>query len=156
VSFIFYFLKKELIFLKLNFMRKLFLFSAVLLGFLIVFQSCSKQSPAIAVAPISTNVINATIAPNGSYQLPIENSGTVSISRQASHFQVSQADVDKSGFVVYKYTPVTDYTGTDEVVLSNTRTSIVTGSGCPGNHTSNTESTVTSTSYITVKINVAN
>lgn len=138
-------------------MRKLFLFPAILLGFLVVFQSCSKQSPSDAVAPISTNVINATIAPNGSYQLPMQNAGSVSISRQASHFQVSQADVDsKSGFIVYKYVPVTDYTGTDEVVLSNTKTSIVTGSGCPSNHTSNPESTATSTSYITVKINIAN
>ncbi|MEP6952044.1 MAG: hypothetical protein ABI863_22330 [Ginsengibacter sp.] len=138
-------------------MRKLFLFPAVLLGFLAVFQSCSKQSPADAVAPISTNVINATIAPNGSYQLPIENSGNVTISMQASHFQVSQANLDsKSGFVVYKYVPVIDYTGNDEVVLSNTKTSIITGSGCPNNHTSNSESTATSTSYITVKINIAN
>ena len=138
-------------------MRKLFLLPAVLLGFLVVFQSCSKQSPSNAVAPINTNVINVNIAPNGSYQLPIQNPGNVSISRQASHYQVSQADVDsKSGVMVYKYIPVADYMGTDEVVLSNTKTSIITGSGCPNNHTSNSESTATSTSYITVKINIAN
>jgi hypothetical protein len=138
-------------------MRKLFLFPAVLLGFLVVFQSCSKQSPSNVVAPINTNVVNATIAPNGSYQLPIQNSGNVSISRQASHYQVSQAELDnKSGFVVYKYIPVADYIGTDEVVLSNTKISVITGSGCSNNHTSNSESAVTSTSYITVKINVTN
>ena len=56
-------------------MRKLFLFPAVLLGILVVFQSCSKQSSNQIVAPMRTNIINATIAPNGSYQLPIENSG---------------------------------------------------------------------------------
>jgi hypothetical protein len=138
-------------------MRKLFLFPAVLLGFLVVFQSCSKQSPSNVVAPINTNVVNATIAPNGSYQLPIQNSGNVSISRQASHYQVSQAELDNtSGFVVYKYIPVADYIGTDEVVLSNTKISVITGSGCSNNHTSNSESAVTSTSYITVKINVTN
>lgn len=138
-------------------MRKLFLLSVVLPGFLVVFQSCSKQSPANAVAPINTNVINATIAPNGSYQLPIPNSGNVSISRQASHYLVSQAGLDsKSGVMVYKYIPVADYVGADEVVLSNTKTSIITGSGCSSNHSSNSESTATSTSFITVKINIAN
>lgn len=139
-------------------MRKLLLFPAVLLGNLIVFQSCSKQSVTEAVAPMTTNVINATIALNGSYQLPINNSGSVTISRQASHFQLSQTEADsKSGFTVYKYIPAQDYAGTDEVVLSNTKTIIASaGSGCSNNHTSNSDNTTTSTSYITVKINITN
>ena len=108
-------------------MRKLFLFPAVLLGILVVFQSCSKQSTNQIVAPMRTNIVNATIAPNGSYQLRIENSGNVSISMQASHFQVSQTEPDsKSGVIVYKYIPAADYRGTDEVVLSNTKTIITT------------------------------
>jgi hypothetical protein len=159
VSFIFSFLKKVLIFLKLIYMRKLFLSPAVLLGILVVFQSCSKQSIRETVAPINTNTITATIAPNGSYRLPIDNSGSVSsvsISMQASHFQVSQTELDsKSGFTVYKYIPAVDYRGTDAVVLSNTKISVVTGSGCPNNHTSTSETTTSTTSYITVKINVA-
>src|SRR5450755_3662385 len=106
-------------------MRKLFLFPAVLLGVMVVFQSCSKQSVRETVAPMTTNVIKATILPNGSYQLPIDNSGNISISMQASHFQVSQTELDsKSGFTVYKYVPAADYRGTDEVVLSNTKTII--------------------------------
>jgi hypothetical protein len=139
-------------------MRKLFLHPAVLLCVLIVFQSCSKQYATETVAPASTSVVNATVAPNGSYQLPIDNSGivTISISRQASHFQVSQTELDsRTGFIVYKYVPAVDYRGTDEVLLSTTKTSVVTGSGCI-NHGSNSESTVTSTSYTTIKLNITN
>jgi hypothetical protein len=143
--------------LKVIYMRKLFLFPAVLMGILVVFQSCSKQSSNNTVAPMRTNIINATIAPNGSYQLSVDNSGTVSISKQASHFQVSQIEPDsKSGLIVYKYIPAVDYRGIDEVVLSNTKTFITGSSGCPGNHTSNSDNTTSSTSYTTVKINITN
>ena len=113
-------------------MRKLFLFPAFLLGILVVFQSCSKQSASEAIAPVNPNIVNATVALNGSYQLPVENSGIISISKQASHFQVSQTGTDsKTGALVYKYVPAVDYTGSDEVVLSNTKTSLVTGKRLP-------------------------
>jgi hypothetical protein len=137
-------------------MRKLFLLTAILLVILVVFQSCSKQSSNATVAPMRTDIVNATIAPNGSYQLRIENSGNVAISMQASHFRVSQIEPDsKSGVTVYKYIPAADYRGTDQVVLSNTKTIITTGgSGCSNNHTSNTDITTSSTSYTTVKINI--
>ena len=139
-------------------MRKLFLFPAVFLGILVVFQSCSKQSSNNIVAPIRTNVITATIAPNGTYQLPIDNSVIVSISKQASHFQVSRTELDsKSGLMVYKYIPAADYRGTDEVVLSNTTTFKATGSGsCNNNHNNNSDNTTSSTSYTTVKLNITN
>ena len=139
-------------------MRKLFLFPAVFLGILVVFQSCSKQSSNNIVAPIRTNVINATIAPNGTYQLSLDNSVTVSVSKQASHFQVSRTELDsKSGFMVYKYIPAADYRGTDEVVLSNATTFKATGTGsCPNNHNSNSDNTTSSTSYTTVKLNITN
>ena len=138
-------------------MRKLFSLPAFLLGILVVFQSCSKQSPSEAIAPINPNIVNATIALNGSYQLPINNAGDVSISKQASHFQVSKTELDsKSGLIVYKYVPAVDYRGTDEVVISNIKTSLITGSGgCSNNHISNSENTTTSTTtYTTVKINI--
>lgn len=138
-------------------MRKLFLFPAVLPGILVLFQSCSKQSVSSAVAPMTTTVINATIAPNGSYQMPIDNSGDISISMQASHFQVSQTELDsKSGMIVYKYVPAADYRGTDAVVISNTKTIISEASGCPNNRTTDSNNATTSTSYITVKINITN
>jgi hypothetical protein len=137
-------------------MRKLSLFPASLIVGLVLFQSCSKQSNNQIVAPMHTNIVNATIAPNGTYQLGIENSGNVSISMQASHFKLSQTELDgKSGVMVYKYVPAADYRGTDEVVLSNTKTIVTTGSsGCSGNHTSNSNNITSSTSYTTVKINI--
>jgi hypothetical protein len=136
-------------------MKKVLLLPVVLTGVFLASQSCSKQSSDNTVAPMRTNVVNATIAPNGSYQLNL-NSANVSISRQASHFKVSQTEPDsKSGSIVYKYIPAADYRGTDEVVLSNTKTIITTGSsGCPGNHTNNSDNTTSSTSYTTVKINI--
>ena len=139
-------------------MRKLFLLPTFLLGILVVFQSCSKQSPSEAIAPTNPNIVNATIALNGNYQLPINNAGDVSISKQASHFQVSKTEVDsKSGLIVYKYVPAVDYRGTDEVVLSNIKTSPITGSGCSNHHISNSENTTTATTtYTTVKINITN
>jgi len=137
-------------------MRKLFLFPAVLTGFLVTFQSCSKQSSNNTVAPMRTNIVNATIAPNGSYQLNFENAGNISISRQASHFKVSQTEPDsKNASIMYKYVPAVDYRGTDEVVLSNTKTVRTTGrTECSSNHTSNSGNTTSSTSYTTVKINI--
>lgn len=139
-------------------MRKLFLLQGFLLGILVVFQSCSKPSPSEAIAPTNSNIVNATIGLNGSYQLPINNAGDVSISKQASHFQVSKTEPDsKSGLIVYKYVPAVDYRGIDEVVLSNTKTRLITGSGCSNNHTSNSQNTTTSTTtYTTVKINITN
>jgi len=138
-------------------MKKLFLFPAILLGILVVFQSCSKRSATEAMAPVNPNVVNATIALNGSYQLPIDNSVTISISKQAAHFQVSQTGTDsKTGAPVYKYVPAVDYVGGDEVILSNTKTSFVTGSGCSNNHTSSSgePGTTTITTFTTIKINV--
>jgi len=146
--------KKSVTFVKMTHMRKVILFPAVLLGIL-VFQACSKTSSDSLVAPMRTKLINATIAPNGSYQLTIDNSENVSISKQASHFLVSHTELDsKSGSPVYKYIPALDYRGTDEVLLSITKT-FSTGSGeCSGNHTSNADNSSSSTSYTTVKINI--
>jgi hypothetical protein len=144
-------------------MRKLSLFPAALIVVLVLLQSCSKQSMNQIVAPMRTNLVNATIAPNGTYQLSIENPGNISISMQASHFKISQTEPgSKNGVIIYKYIPAADYRGSDEVVLSNTKTIITTGaivtsgsSGCSGNHTINSNNTTSSTSYTTVKINIA-
>lgn len=143
-------------------MRKLSTLPVILLGTLIVFQSCSKSSPIEAIAPVNPDIVNVTVALNGSYNMPVNDLGSVSISKQASHFQVSQTEVDsKSGALVYKYIPAVDYSGTDEVILSNTKTGIVTTAainGCPNNPASNSAgaTTSTTTSYTVVKINVTN
>jgi hypothetical protein len=158
VSFIFYSLKKELIFFKLKCMKKLLLFPAVLLGSCAIFSSCSKRSDVQTVAPVNNNVIEATIAPNGTYSLPTNNLETVRISMQASHYKVSEAKQDgKTGITVYKYIPAADYIGTDQVILNKVKIiSTSPGSGCSNNHTSNPDNTVTSSYYVTVKINISN
>ena len=118
-------------------MRKLFLFPAVLLGIL-AFQSCSKESAneMVQATPPAT-IINATIAINKAYQLTF-NSGDVNISKQASHFKVSQVERGtESGSIVYKYVPAPDFIGTDEVVLSVTKTVTMENGGCNTNRNSN-------------------
>ena len=135
-------------------MRKLFYFSAVLVGIL-SFQSCSKESASEMVqATPPANIINATIALNKTYQLTF-NSGDVNISKQASHFKVSQVEPGaENGSLVYKYAPAADYLGADEVVLSITQSYKTENGGCNTNRNSDTYNTSYSTSYTTVKINI--
>ena len=142
-------------------MRKLLVFSAVLAGMFIGFQSCSKQSAhEMIAAPLTDNIINATISANQSYQLVLDNSASVSIAKQASHFQISQTELDtKSGSLLYRYVPANNYSGTDEVVIGTTKTMINgSTSECYNNNYSNQNSNNISysTSYTTIKIKITN
>ena len=133
-------------------MRKLFLFQAALLAILAGFQSCSKEvaNDMMIVQESPSDIINATIASNKMYQLTF-NSGEVNISKQASHFKVSQVEPGaENGLIVYKYAPAPDFIGSDEVVLSITRTGIANNGGCNSNRYSNS----IITSYTTIKINI--
>lgn len=108
-----------------------FLLSVILL----LAQSCTKQSRdesnTITNPP---QTINASVSADKSYTLDISNLGDVTISRQAAHFIISQTETDsKSGMPVYKYAPKNNYSGTDEVELSASKTSYTTansGAGC--------------------------
>lgn len=137
-------------------MRKPFLSPAIFLtGAIIILQSCAKESPSATIAAKPGNIIKATIAGNQAYQLPISSVGNVSISKQASHFQVSQTQLDpKNGSPVYKYVPADGYTGTDEVVLS-TKTAVtnVSTGGC-GNNSHVTETIGYNISSTIIKINI--
>ncbi len=137
-------------------MKRLYFIFASLLC-ISVFQSCSKESANALITIPPANAINVTIAPNQSYELNLNSLGIVSISKQASHSQVSETVLDtKSGFIVYKYVPVADYTGVDEVILSSTKTIINSNSeGCHSNHNNN-DNTSYNTSYTTIKINISN
>ncbi len=136
-------------------MKKLFYFSAFLLA-IFAFQSCSKESANEMVATTPpANTINATLSFNKTYQLTF-NSAEVNINKQASHFKVSQIEPGtENGSVVYKYAPVSDFTGVDEVVLSITTTVTIENGGCNSNSNSyNSNTTSLSTSYTTVKLNI--
>ncbi len=135
-------------------MKKLFYFSAFLLT-IFAFQSCSKESADEIIASSSpANIINATISLNKTYQLTF-NSGEVNISKQASHFKISEVEPGtENGSVVYKYAPSPDFIGFDEVVLSITKAVTGRDGGCNDNRSSNNDNTSFSTSYTTVKLNI--
>ncbi len=135
-------------------MRKLFYFSAFLLAIL-AFQSCSKESATEMIAETPpANIINATISLNKNYQLTF-NSAEVNISKQASHFKISQVESGaENGSLVYKYAPSPDFIGFDEVVLSITKAVTGRNGGCNDNRNSNTDNISYSTSYTTVRINI--
>ncbi len=133
----------------------------VLLFMMIILPSCSKQSTNQAIAPASPNVINAIIAPNQAYTFAVNNSGNVNIEKQASHFKISKiGPEEKSGQMIYQYSPMQDYTGKDEVVLSSKITiySSEGGGGCNSNNNNNNNSVTTSysTSYTTIGLTISN
>src|SRR5215203_1449889 len=98
-------------------MKKIFTYSSILMS-MILLQSCSKQSSnEMLISPqVSTSNINATLKSNGTYQLTLDKLANVTIAKQASHFQTSQAGLDsKTGLLVYTYQPAQGYVGSDEV-----------------------------------------
>lgn len=140
-------------------MRNLYTAAFKFLFLSLISLSCSKQSTKELVAPASPTVINALIAPNQSYQLNVANPGTVNIEKQASHYMISTTLTDeKSGGLLYQYLPSQDFTGQDEVVLSNKI--LVTSSdnrgGCSSSYANDhTVSTSYNTVYTTIRITVA-
>jgi hypothetical protein len=142
-------------------MKKLILLPLLLLGVMVLSLSCKKESRETKIKSTPDETINVKIALNQSYQLDMTNDGTVSISRQANHFLVSEAiGNNENGTKGYKYIPATDFTGNDEVLLSSTRTvqnySPGNSSGCSGSGNSNSYTTSVSTKYTMLKITVSN
>jgi hypothetical protein len=126
-------------------MKNTVAFSATLLCFLLIVQSCSKKSQdSIPSLAQPDQLITATVNSGETYTLIVGNSGTLNISRQALHFQVSATSTD-NGSVLYKYTPETGYFGSDEVALmySPTAAPPEQDSGCPSHGTGmSTSSTI--------------
>jgi hypothetical protein len=140
-------------------MRKLTLLPFFLLGVMVFSLSCKKESHDMIPLSAPGETLNVKIAPNQSYQLDLADAGTVSISRQAIHFLVSDATANnENGALVYKYIPATDFTGNDEVVLLATKTVVnyttSNNGGCPASGNGYTTS-VTNKS-ISLKITVGN
>jgi hypothetical protein len=140
-------------------MRKVILFPLFSMGWLVFFSSCKKDLQDTMVISTSDQTINVKIAPNQLYQTELTNAGTISISRQATHFIVSEAIMNnENGIPVYKYIPATDFTGIDEVELlssiSVVNYSASSGGGCPGSNSASTTSF--NTKYIRLRITVGN
>lgn len=125
----------------------------------LIFASCSKKDAVVSGNPNAyidaTQVINATINTDFTYHLPL-SSPDVQIHKQASHFSLSSIGVDsKNGTTVYQYLPEKGFTGTDEVMLKDTKTytNYMDGGGC--NNMSGAQS-VTKTSFIKIRFSIAN
>jgi hypothetical protein len=99
-------------------MKNTVAFSATLLCFLLLVQSCSKKSQdSFAASAQPDELITASVNSGETYTLMAASSGTLSITRQAAHFQVSATTTDEKGSILYKYTPQQGYVGSDEVAL---------------------------------------
>ncbi|MDQ6844486.1 MAG: hypothetical protein M3Z92_09065 [Bacteroidota bacterium] len=141
-------------------MKKFYIRFTILSCILFALSSCSKKAASDMMAPPSSpNIVNASIAPNQSYQLVINNAGEVNIDKQALHYKVSQAGVDaKTGHMVYEYIPAQDFSGTDEVIISNKiLLQASSGSGCHNsNHDNNSGGNTYDVSYTTIRLIISN
>jgi hypothetical protein len=97
----------------------------------LILASCSKSDAVISGNPATqdlrpsgseTEVINATITSDFTYELPLSTTN-IQIHKQAAHFTLSEIGVDaKKGTPVYQYLPAKGFTGTDEVTLKDVET----------------------------------
>ena len=127
----------------------------------LIFVSCSKDEAVITSgnpnpSVSATQVINATVNPGITYELPL-TSKDIQIHKQALLFSLSEIGTDaKKGTKVYQYLPSKDFTGTDEVTLKDVQTS--TNYAHQGGSCSNMDmsQTITKTSYITIRFKISN
>lgn len=129
---------------------------ALVMGMAVFCMSCSKtsqQEMVLGPATPATQVVNASVLPDGLYELPV-SSENVKIYKQAVHFELSVVGEDpKNGMIKYKYAPSKGFTGTDEVTLSETKTYTSVGNGC--NYDGDMQSgTHTSTTFTKIKFTV--
>ncbi len=136
-------------------MKKI-IFLPLLLLALLVFQACTKEASDKTGATPQDQVINATASVSKPYVLNINDLGSVNISKQAVHFEVSSTETNSNeGIHVYKYVPEKGYAGADEVELLSTKTSYSNdGGGC--NQGAGSNSPHTYSSRILIKFTVAN
>ena len=138
-------------------MKKLIAIPAVVFCTLVLFTSCTKSSSDSFdqnTNLVPDRIITATVSPGQSHVVTINDIGNLSIVRQASHFKISQTGIDpKYNSLLYTYSPAEGFTGSDEVLLVH---KIHTGSSSDGSCNTGSEGSRTWTSYIAVKINVAN
>lgn len=132
---------------------------AVLFSFsLFVFVSCKKDIGIDNSPSTPDETINVRIAANQSYSLDLGNTINVSITRQASHFLLSETLINnETGNRIYNYIPSDGFAGNDEVVLlaapASTNSVSENNSGCPSR---NESAPSTSIKYISLKITVGN
>jgi hypothetical protein len=150
--FIFYCPRIDLDLVKLIVMKNTVAFSSTLLCFLLFVQSCSKKSQdSFASAAQPDDLITASVNSGETYTLMVASSGTLTVTRQALHFQLSATTTDETGAVLYKYMPQAGYSGSDEVALMYSPAAAPTehNGGCQSH-----SSDITTSNRITVKFSV--
>ena len=133
-------------------MKNAVAFSATLLCFMLLMQSCSKKSQDSFASPTQPDdLITANVNSGETYTLTVGSSGTLTVSRQAMHYQFSATTTDEKGSVLYKYTPEIGYFGSDEVALMYSPAATPTDhdGGCQSHN-----SDVTASNRIIVKFTV--
>ncbi|MFL5765675.1 MAG: hypothetical protein ACJ77K_17145 [Bacteroidia bacterium] len=93
----------------------LFVAAALLSGI----TSCKKEEQH---KPPIQETLNIELKANEAYTFTLprnKRNDSYEITSQAAHYSISTVGEDASGNRIYQYTPATDYTGTDAVVIAN-------------------------------------
>jgi hypothetical protein len=113
----------------------IYLNALLLLSVLIV--SCKKEQLGNSLIPAQPNqYIDASVASGETFTFVAGSTGSLSVSKQALHFQVSEIS-NKNGSVYYNYKPAAGYIGADEVALmyqSEAAAPVISNTVCPANH----------------------
>ncbi len=126
--------------------------SMLILSMICIITSCTKQSSSDLYTPAPDEIIYAKIAPGQTYSLNLNSMGSVSITKLGVHFSVSEIiAANENTSAVYKYVPAAGFSGSDEVMLNSSFTSIAYNSGCNNN---NGNYTITKTKNVIIKIDV--
>jgi hypothetical protein len=136
-------------------MQKTFVYSAALLLLSVLIASCTKEQLGNSIIPAQPNqYIDASVASGETFTFVAGSTGALSVSKQALHFQVSEA-LNENGSVYYNYKPAAGYIGTDEVALmylsGATAPGINSNTGCSASHNTPVSNAM---STIVIKLNV--
>ena len=135
-------------------MRNTFVYPFALLLLSVAMVSCKKEQLGNSIIPAQPNqYIDASVASGETFTFTAGSNGTLSVSKQALHFQVSET-LNEKGSIFYNYKAAAGYLGADEVTLTylldSTEPGINTSAGCPASH----NTPVSAMSTIVIKLNV--
>ena len=129
---------------------------------------CDQLMPRKNAPVVKEETVNATVVENTSYTYTLPAGSTSEISSPATHAKASSVAVTANGDLVYQYTPVANYVGTDVVIVTahlngsqqtsggcfgsgvNSNSTHHHGGGNCGNHNGNDEQTIVTTLHINV------
>jgi hypothetical protein len=106
--------------------------------FILFSSGCCKEE--MDSGNTTTKTVNVDMAANDTYTSAVPHAGdaddVMQITRQAAHFTSSQVNPSTNGNVVFEYKPAQNFTGTDEVQISNVEGSHGTNphGNCGGKH----------------------